>query len=368
MGLAADIVVGSLQELLPGSIDTFTMNQPLWSRIYKGGTFNNRELKGPWVNFDVRTGGPGSLVTDRSGATLLGNTLAQKGKQGTEYGAHLIYSWTVPLKTLNEASTEQHYSRLVTDYGDAALAHLHEIMSAQMARGASSSGSGESGAEGFFTLNSDQAYTPLDTGSSRQGLFEWAEAGSQTDTVHGLVKQGGASGVTGWYHQYGNMSAMSMGGRKIMRTVRDKANQQGASLQGGIDLLLGDDQSYQNYVENLDDQVVTAVVENDPGVAKVREGVKFGTADFFSDPYIDITDTTSFTSTEPQNGVIYMLNSEFWDMFSVGDDYSTKKPFEVDEPILTINQPVVGFRIRSYINCFCSSLRNQGVVTGGATA
>lgn len=370
MGFSADVLAQSLQDLLPGSVDSFTRNHPAFDRIKNGNNFNRRGLKGPWVDFAVRTGGPGKMVTDRTGSTVLAGIRAQKGVRGSEYGARLIYYFTVPNKDLEESNTQHDFARLVEDYGDAAMAEIMEIMANQWARGASTAGSCEfgGGAEGFSTLNGDQTYSPLSASQPRQGYFSYAAKASQTSTVHDLAKEGAASGTFGWYNQYGHITAMSLGGRRVMRTVRDAANQQGAKLNGGVDLILADDASYQNYADNLDDQVVAAVVENDKGQGKVREGLKFGTAVMFSDPTIDISDTQAFTSSESQSGVMYMLCTQDWEMFTVGNLNGGKEMFRVSDPILLTDQDMVQFRITCYTNTMCKSLRNQGVVTGGATA
>ena len=370
MAYSADILASTLQDLVPGWVDLYTRNHPLWDRIKKGGGFNKRALKGPWMEFAVLTGGPGQAVTDRSGSTVLAGTRAQNLKRGIEYPARLIYYFAVPEKDLEEADTAYDFANLVEEYGEAGMADLMERMSDQVARGASSAGSDPSGGgvEGFVTLNGDTNYTPVSASSQRTGIFEFATVANQNDTVHDLPKQGAASNpTTGWYHQYGSISTFQLNGRRVMRTVRDRANQQGASLDGGIDLLLGDDGSYQNYAENLDDQVIAAVVENDKGQGKVREGLKFGTAVFFSEPSIDLTDTTAFGATA-RTGVIYMFCSRDWEMFTVGSKNGGKDLFRVHDPIPVPDQPLIHYRMSAYANMYCRNLRRQGVVTGGATA
>lgn len=370
MSYSQDVLAQSLQDLIPGWVDQWTVDNPLWNRIRKGGAFNRRSLKGPWVEFAVRTGGPGRAVTDRSGSTALTSTRAQRGFRGIEYGARLIYHWTVPEKDLDESETEYDFANLVEDYGVAGMADLMQRMANQQARGASSAGSDPlgGGVEGFITLNSDQTYNPVSVGGARSGFFEYAAAANQTDTVHDLPKQGAATNpTTGWYHQYGHINNMGVNGKRVLRTVRDTANQQGASMEGGVDLLISDPQSYQNYIEVLDDQVMTPVVENDKGPGKIREGVKFGTASWFSDPAIDISDTTAFTTAAAQSGVIYLLCTRDWEMFTVGKKNSTKELFRVSEGIPVYDQPHVHFRMTAYANMFCKAMRRQGVVTGGAT-
>lgn len=370
MSINADVLASTLQDLLPGHVDLYTKNHPLWDRIRKGGGFNRRKLKGPYMEFNVLTGGPGKLYSDRTGTTVLAATRKQNLRTGNEYGARLVYAFTVPEKDLEEADTPYDFANLVENYGEAGMAEIMEIMANQAARGSSSAGSdSEGGAAAFITLNGDQFYNPTAVGTQRSGVFQFAAPASQTATVHGVPMQAAATNpTTGWYHQYGNISSFLINGRKIMRTTVDTANQQGASLQGGVDLLMGDDSSYQNYAENLDDQVIAQVVENDKGQGKVREGLKFRTAVFFPDPAIDITDTTAFTTSAAQNGVIYALCTDDWEMFTIGNKNGGKDLFTVSPAQLIPGLTAFEYRISFYANMFCKNLRRQGAITGGAIA
>ena len=370
MGYSADILASTLQDLLPGYVDLYTLNHPLWMRVKQGGGFNRRKLKGPWMEFNVLTGGPGNAITDRSGSSVLAGTRKQRLRRGIEYGARLIYFFDVPEKDLDEASTPYDFANLVENYGEAGMADLMERMANQLARGASTAGSDPlgGGVDGFITLNGEQTYCPQDIGGTRTGIFQYANRANQNNTVHNLPMESAANGVNGWYHQFGQINSFSVDGRKVMRTARDKANQQGSSLDGGVDLLMGDDASYQNYAENLDDQVVAAVVENDKGQGKIREGLKFGTATFFSEPAIDLSDTAAFTSATSQSGIIYGLCSKDWEMFTVGDKNAGQDLFTVHDPIPVPDQPLIHYRVSFYANMYCRNLRRQFVVVGGATA
>lgn len=369
MGFSADVLASTLEELIPDYVDTFTMYHPLWDRVKSNGKFNSRRLKGPWVEFAVVTGGPGQAVTDRTGSTTLAGSRTQNAVRGLEYPTHLFYWWDVPHKDLKEAQTENDVVQLINRYGDTAMGDIAERLARQMARGASSSGSDPSGGgfDGFFTLNGDMSYTPQSISGTRSGMFQYLAKGSQTNTVHNIPMSGAATApTTGWEHQYGTISSFSAEGRKVMRTHLNKAGLEGANLSGYMDLLIGDDSSYQNYLEDLDTQVQVATVEGDRGKGKVREGVKFLTADFYTDPAIDITDTTSFTSTAPQSGVIYGLCTEDFEMIMLGDQGGGDKFFDLEEPIRLESKPMTQFRMSTYCNIFCNQLRRQMVITGGA--
>lgn len=371
MARSADILASTLDELQEGWTETFTKNHPLWERIRSNGRFNKRKLKGPDLLFGVVTGGPGYAVTNRTGSPLLAGGRRQNLVQGRESPTYIIYHWTVPTKDLREATVEQDYVDLVDNYGIPAMADVHERLAAQTARGAASASSGTNldGVDGFTTLNADQDYFPQDLGDARNGIFQAAAVGSQTHTVHNLGASGAASPTTGWYHQYGTISSFGVNGRKVMRTHHDKAMQEGAQFSGAMDLLIGDDGSYQNYADDLDDQVQSVVVEGDVNKTKVREGMKFKQGVFFPDPAIDITDTTAFTTAAMQNGVIYGLTSADWELMMIGDkNGSGDKMFAVGEPLYITESPLVQYRLECYANLCCKNLRRQMLITGGATA
>lgn len=366
MSYAADILASTLQDLLPGYEELFTKFHPFPMYIQKSGGFNKRKLKGPWVEFNVLTGGPGDITGVRGGSETLASIKRNNLYRGKEYPHRFIYHFNVPNKELDEAETEYDFANLVETYPEQGLADAWERLNAQVVRGASSAGTDDNGGnlEGILTFNGDQTYTPQSTLSTRTGVFTFSA--TQTSTVHDLPKEdAGSNPTTGWRNQYEHISSFSTEGRKKLRTCRDAANRQGRTPGGYVNLMLGDVESYQNYIDDLDDQVQTAMVDlkGEKVPDGFREGVKFGKADFFADDHIDITDTTAFTTASAQQGVIYLLNTQHWEMFFLGKKGGM---FDVQKPILLPDQDAVQYRIVSYFNFFCKNLRAQGVVTGGA--
>jgi hypothetical protein len=194
-------------------------------------------------------------------------------------------------------------------------------------------------------------------------VFQFAAPTSQTGTVHDLpLAYAGTNPTRGWYNQYGVISSFSSDGRSTLEIVRDRANRQGSKSQSGIDLILSDPGTRQNYINSLDAQVRTAMVDKkgEKVPDAIREAIKFGNADWFSDDHIDITDTTAFSNTDAQNGVAYMLNTSHWEMFTLGKNILDFKDL-IPDP--RADQMLA--RMVSYFNFFCKSLRSQGLVTGG---
>jgi hypothetical protein len=373
MSYSVDVLNSTLVDLLPRYEELFIRHHPLLAYILKGSKVEKSKLKSAYREFTVVTGGPGQGTGLPTGNETLSSSRRNVGLRGREYGYRYIYHFAVPGKDLAEASGEQDYARIIDNYPSLAVADAKEIFARQTMRGSASSGSDDAGTEasGFLTLNGDQTYNPQGLGA-RTGIFQYAAPASQTATVHDLPMQGAASSpTTGWYHQYGHIGSFSLEGLKTMRTLATRANQQGETLEGGgIDLLLGDEGSFQNYIEAMDDKVIEVDKINNPAAKFInRQGVKFGTADFYWEPEIDITDTTSFSSANPQDGVIYGLNCSKWELFNVGNnsDKATKGNWDMVTPTAPLpDQDAWQWRLIAYLNFCCHSLRNQFCMTGGA--
>lgn len=365
MGYSADVIAGTLQDLQPGFEYLYTLDHPFLDRLHKGGRIGNYKLKGRELLFDVLTGGPGQGLTDRFGGAIVSGARRQNLQQGNEQPARLVYYFDVPHKDEDDSDGVLAMAGIVKKYGEAALYDVREMCARQYMAGSSSASTDPVGGfDGLVTFNGTQTYDPQ--GTARTGVFEANAPASQTATVFGLAKQGAASGVTGWYHQYAHISSFRSHGRKTLRSQRDKANQQGASFSGGMDLGLCDDGTYQNYAESLDNQVTATVVENDKGQGKIREGLKLGDAAVFSEPSIDLTDT-AFSGVWLQ-GVFYGLTTGDWSLFFQGSKHNgpaAKHYFKVEPPIPLPDQLSDHFRLVTYQQLVCENLRRQVLVTGG---
>jgi hypothetical protein len=352
--------------------ELFSTWHPLLDRV--AGNKKLARLKSRFKEFKVTTAGPGALHKIVYGNETYAANRRQNFLKGNQYATRFIYDFAIPAIDIAEtAGSPDMVKDLVKQYPESALMELKEWVAAQIARGAASSGSlaNAGGLDGLVTLNGQQDYTPAT--DARDGVFMPAAAASQTQTVFGIPMQGAVSlPTTGWYHQYQNISAFGVNGREKWRKCRDDANSQGGgkSLGGEIDLLLTDPQTYQNYVNDLDEHVEVAVVKNDHTPAGIRTGTKFGNADVFSEIAIDLSDTTSFTTATTRAGMTYLLNSKEWDGFCLGEDdkMETKGFFSFRGPTRIPDQDAWRWEIINHWNIFCRQLRNQGLVTGGATA
>ena len=306
------------------------------------------------------------------GDELLASTRRDTYRDGNQYADRSIYHFDIPGLLLADVSgNKEALKNIVKQYPINAMSDANESLARQIARGASSAGSDDAGHtfwRGITTLNGIQDYYPR--GNTRDGVFQAAAKGSQTNTVFGLEMSGGATDpTTGWYHQYGSISSFSVNGLEVMRKVRGDANREGGKGRKGIDLVLGDPQSFHNYQNELGTFVETVTVTDDHIGADIREGIKFGKADFFPEDAIDISDTTAFSDAAWQAGVMYLLASEDWDGFRMGNDdkLETKGLFHMREVGRVPNQELFRWELVNDWNIFCRQLRTQGLILGGAT-
>lgn len=366
MSYKLDVLKSTLPDLVPGFIDNFTNWHPLTKYIKDSGGFDKRKAKGPWVEFNVITGGPGATDAVYSGGEVFSSTINNMLQKGTEYPHRFVYHYAIPKKMIDELETEYDFANLIEALPEQAVGDLMEGVNSQIVRGAFSAGTNDApnGTKGITTLNGSQSYFPQDGGTGRTGIFQFAAPASQTATVHGLAMQGAANGVKGWFHQYGVITDFATDGRPTLETVRDKANRQGAKADSSINLILSDPGSRQQYVNSLDAQVRLAMVDlkGERVPDGIRDAIKFGNADWFSDDAIDITDTTAFTNADAQDGVAYLLNTKYWELFTIGKG---KRMFEMEDLMPNPFGDSVIAHIVNYWNIYCTNLRAQGCVTGG---
>lgn len=358
MSISADVLATALQELMPSYSETFTKWHPLNERILLKGNMDRNVLTGPYREFTVVTDGPGNVTQILNGNEVIAGGRRQTGVRGNTYAPRLIYAFDVPGKDLAEANGAQDLAKILKNYPELAMSDLHERLAKQLGTGNGTD------VGGFLTLNGESTYNP--NGTSQTGVFEYAATGSQSNTVFGLAK----ASVDGWVNQYEHISAFSVEGRAKLRKAFFAASRQGAKTTGNVDLMLGDEASYLNYLDDLDDQVQVSVIKNDTSPNNVRQGVKFLTADFFLDDAIDISATSYFTSAASQAGVIYGLKTPTWHSYTLGHDSSkeTKGDFAVRGPFRVPDQDMFRYEIVLNMGIHCDQLRSNFVVTGGATA
>lgn len=361
MATSADVLNFATQKLIPKWTEQFYQYHPVLDKIVLKGNIERGTQGGPYIEFPIVTNGPGQVTRIETGSEVYSSVRRTVGSKGTVYAPRMIYSFIIPGKDLAEASGETAIARLIKVYPEAALMEFHEMLSGQLVVG---NGSGDN-VQGFLTLNGDTTYDTGGPTTTEGGVFEFAAKASQTNNVFGIVKEGGASGVTGWYNQYQEVTDFSTHGRYRMRRAYWDASVEGKS-GGPVDLMIGDVVSFNNYFEDLDTNVRYATeFKGESGANNVRQGLMFHDAAFYVEPSLDYTDS-AFSS---RTGVIYGLKSDTWHLYTQGEDASkeTKGDFAFRGPVKVPGQDAWEWEIVLSMQMYCDRLNANFCIDGTAT-
>ena len=368
MAISPDVLATALNELMPAYSELFVKWHPLLEKVLTGGNMDRASLKGPIREFAVVTGGPGTITQISTGTEIIAGGRSQNAYRGNVSAQRLIYAFDVPGKDLAEANGEMDLARILQHYPELALADFHERISDQLGTG------NGSGVGGFCTFNGNTQFTPGD-GTTRDGFFEFRALANQLNTVHQLgAPSAAAAPISGWGNQYEDITSFAVNGRSQMRKVYYAASREGKTM-GEVDLMIGDEQSYLNYIEDLDDAVRVTKIDGDKAPGQVRQGIKFLNADFYLDDSIDISNTTYTTTTgaasetNGADGVIYGFKTQTWNMFTLGHDTSkeTKGDFAVRGPFRIPDQDIFRYEIVLMMGLHTTQRRANFAVTGAAT-
>jgi len=371
-GISPDVLASCLQELMPSYSELFTTWHPILERVVLKGNLDRSVATGPFREFAVVTGGPGQVTQVVTGSEVIAGGRNQNAVRGDTYAPRLIYAFDVPGKDLAEANGEMDLARIIQHYPELALADFHERIAVQVAQGTGA------GVGGFATLNGATTYSP--NGAARSGAIQFGTRAQQEAGGLGIsdLRYGLTSGATaGWYNQFADIPAAGFAaanGRNFMREVFFACSRQMKTL-GACDLMLGDEGSYLNYLDSLDEQVrivTDTTAGGDRAPKMIRRGVKFLEADFYLEDSIDITDAAWLLpggAPGPANdGVIYFVNTNCWFAYTMGADASreTKGDFSVRGPFRIPEQDLFRYEIVLNMGLNTNQLRANGAVTGGA--
>ena len=359
MATNADVLNFATQKLVPKWTEQFYQHHPVLDKIVLKGNIERGTQGGPYLEFPVVTNGPGKVTRNETGSEVSSSVRRTGGTRGQIYAPRMVYSFIIPGKDLAEASGETAIARLIKVYPEAALMEFHEYIVEQLVNG---NGSGNN-VQGFLTLNGDTSFDA--SGTAEAGILDFTTPTLQTETVLNIAKQG-TTGTTGWFNQYQNVSSFATDGRKQMRRVYWDASLQGK--QGGpVDPMIGDILSFNNYYDDLDDQVRYNIKFDGERGKGVRQGLMFQEAEFYVEPGLDPTDTDVFTS---RDGVIYFLKTDTWHLYTQGEDsgMETKGDFAFRGPVKVPGQDAWEWEIVLSMQMYCDRLNANGCIDGTSNA
>lgn len=352
----ADVLNFATQKLIPKWTEQFYQYHPVLEKVILRGNIERSKHGGPYVEFPIVTNGPGQVTRIETGSEVYSSIRRTVGSRGRVYCPRMVYSFVIPGKDLAEAAGETAIARLIKVYPEAALMEFHEYIVGQFVNGNGSTNN----VHGFMTLNGDTTFNA--SGTAEDGALEFAAPASQTDTVFNMAK----ATTTGWQNQYQNVSSFATNGRSQMRRVYWDASLQGK--QGGpVDVMLGDVVSFNNYYDDLDDQVRYQIQSGGEKGRAIRQGLMFQEAEFYVEPELDTTLTT-FDSSRRGNGVVYFLKSDTWHLYTQGEDtgMETKGDFAFRGPVKVPGQDAWEWEIVMAMQMYCDRLNANGVVDGTA--
>jgi len=372
MAISPDVLASCLVDLMPSYSELFVQWHPILQKVLEKGNMDRSVLQGPFREFVVVTGGPGTVTQIVTGSEVIAGGRNQNALRGNTFAPRLIYAFDVPGKDLAEANGEMDLARIIKHYPELALSDFHEMIALQMATGTAGTGVG-----GFLTLNGNTTYNPQ--GAARTGAIQIDTPANQVtagNTVFGLNQ-----GTTpGWTNQFGAapLGMLAGNGRGVMRQVYFACARQQKTI-GPVDLLLGDELSYLNYLDSLDAQV--RIVQDttkggDRAPKQIRQGVKFLDADFYLEEDINVADAAyagSFAAPggpaplgNANGGIVYMINTSTWHSYTLGHDAGreTKGDFAVRGPFRIPEQDLFRYEIVLNMGLHTTQLRANGCVTG----
>jgi len=355
VALSPDVLVTALQKLMPGYTETFTTYHPLFDAIVKKG--QKTKLGQPYLEFGLVPGGPGSITQLVNGSEQIQGGRRQEAVRGNTMATTMIYAYDVPGEDLRLANGAEDLLQLIKRYPERALLDFQDQLGIQLAIG------NQADVGSFVTMNGDATYDPKGMGS-RDGLFEFADKAAQTKTVHGVQ----ANSVKGWHNQYGHITSFSNDGRRILRNAFYEAAAQGGTQMGVPDLLFADPGTYENYIQDIDDQILlnrADMAKGDTAPANMRAGVPFMQATMYREHEII---SSAFSTPNAQLGVVYGINSGSFHLYTQGSDakMETNGDFALRGPNRIVDQDAWRFEYVFSMGLYCDNRRINFAVTGGA--
>lgn len=355
--LSPDVLTSALQDLMPGHAETFLKFHPAFEQLIEHGSF--RRTRGPFVEFVLVTNGPGSVTSIVTGEERINGGLTPAGHRGNEMCSTIVYAWDVPGQVFRDASDAGDLAQIIKDYPITGLSDFQNKLGRQLVMG------NEPDMGTMFTLNGDATYNPRSLGA-RSGILEFAAPSAQVNTVHGIA----SNGVVGWYNQYGHIGSFAAEGKRKIRELFYACQAEGKGTDGAPDVLLADAETFNNYVESMDDQVLyTTRAEGDKGAGGAKDqrvGVPFFGAKMYRDESFDLT---AFTTTNAQSGMLYALNTKALTLIRQGGNKETTPgDFSLRGPIRHTEYELYRWEYVSNMGLYTNKRRLHGAVSGGANA
>lgn len=350
MAISLDVLNTTYEDLRGPLVNSFVRGSELLDALEKkarmpmeGGTLIERTFTG---------GAPARGVGIYVGDEVLNMTRRQQIKKFQVEPHRVVVAINIPKKELLLNRGKLGVVRLIEEYPKTVLegvrADINKYLFTGISRGIVFQ---TSELRGFMTLNGDVS-TGIGTGVTN-GLLDFALPSAQTDVVQGVAKS------SSYYHfnQFVDMGGTAFDISDLRKGYRQCAFYAGGANKGP-DLIYMDQDTFTQYEENqannfrlvqntlqggVDGKVNT--LELSLGLAKVC-------------PSLDL-DPADFTTSAVQNGISYILNSDFLEMPM--QEAPNVTPFKERVG----DQDVVTSLFSMQFNLLSNKLTAHGVVAGG---
>lgn len=348
MAISTELLNSTFADFRGPIIHSFLQSIPLFRILEKKAKMRTND-GGTYIERSIGTGGAGRATGLFGGDEPLDLTRQKRVKKYQVEPHLLVVTASIPKKELSRNTGKNAVLRLIDDYPKSTMAAVAQDLNKYFLTG-NSAGLVASSADlyGFQTFNG-QFTSGIGTGVTN-GLLDFAAVGSQTDSVQGVAK----AEADFHYNQYGDITAFGTDGMKVLKKVYRNCAHFAEKPQGGPDCIIMDDDTFGNYELEKADLVRIQLSDNKSEGKMISNVLGYG--EVYSDPTLAL----SLFSSPADDGVTYMLNTDFieWILF---------ESFEMGEFVDgNAEHHMVVAKAPLHGNLFVKKFPAQGCVSGGS--
>ena len=352
MAISNEVLNTTFADLRGPLVNSFVRSNELFEALQskarmpmEGGSYIERTFTG---------GAPARGVGVFVGDELLNMTRRKQVKRFRVEPHRLVVAINIPKKELLFNSGKLAVIRLIEEYPQTVMDGVKADLNGYLLTGASRGLVFQTAEmKGLATLNGDVS-TGIGTGVS-DGLIDFVAPASQTDDVQNVAKS------SSYFHfnQFNDIGTWADTGiQNLRKTYRQCAHYAGG-MGKGPDLVIMDDGTYANFEETKRSAIRINVTEDKTEKTNML-ALDIGLAKVYSSLDLDVSLTSVFTTANPQGGVAYFLNTDFF-------EFAMQESPQISEFQERVgDQDVVTAIFSMQGNLICTKLPAQGACTGGA--
>ena len=347
MAIDLDTLNTTFADLRGPLVNSFQQSIPMWRELQKKARVSNDG--GTYIERDFAGGAPAKGTGVYNGDELLTNVRRKQIKKLQVETHRAVALISIPKKVLNINKGKSAVVRLIDAYPKTTMEAISGDMNKYLLTG-TSRGLVFDTSEllGFISLNGDHA-SGIGTGVTNGVLSVNEDPAVQVDPVFGVNK----SESIYWYNQRDDVASFASTGMKTLRQQYRKAAHFSGKPNSGPDLIVMDSDSYANYEDHRDGKIRVELIEDKLEKSNMLS-LSLGMAKVYDDPDLDL----ALFAGDANDGVAYMLNTDFWEWVWLEKPNITNFIDKIgDQDVVTATFAMQG-------NAICTKLTAQAVVTG----